>query len=99
MTQIHDNSEVFMEHYDMMTEYDLVGSHCDLGLEPDPMSLHLTAIENLDLLLNPNSHYQAPQGRIENFVCQRHPRLILSQDTTSFHFTRWNLHSLATASL
>jgi hypothetical protein len=66
-TQVPDSSDIFLEHYDVLAEYDLSGNHSNLVLDPDPMSLHLTAVENLDLLFNPHGQYPAAQGSNETF--------------------------------
>lgn len=43
ITQVPDSAAVFIEHYDVFTEYELVGNHASFALGLDPVSLHLTA--------------------------------------------------------
>ena len=55
-----DNSPIFMDHTGILTEYDVsAGNDCGVGTYTDPVSLHLASMGNLDLLLNPQSQYQA----------------------------------------
>ena len=63
LTQVQDNSPIFIDHTSMMTEFDLSGSSCSFGPHhADPVSLHLASMGNLDLLLNPQSQYEPIQG-------------------------------------
>ena len=62
LTQVHDNSSIYMDHASMMTEFDLSASNCSFGVDADPVSLHLASMGNLDLLLNPQNQYQPMQG-------------------------------------
>lgn len=63
-THVQGNSPIYMDQTSMLTEYDLAGNHCSLGLDLDPVSLHLASMENLDLLLNPHSQYEVMQGTL-----------------------------------
>ena len=79
LTQVQDNSPIFIDHTSMMTEFDLSGSNCSFGPHSaDPVSLHLASMGNLDLLLNPQSQYEPIQGlSIPRVLCRNFGMAVL----------------------